>query len=179
MVNRTLGGWWRLWIVLTMVYGGLVATYTGLSWPEVSHISHDPSFLKQMSPEALAIINRPKTLTDLEQAFVAADRASATENARKLAQEVRRQQELPEWERAPLVLSMPNGYEFQVAGDTKSDQANLVGRDYVRVLQSTASERRVTDVVRALFIWLVPSAILCALGSAVGWVFRGFKKGQP
>ena|SRR5437870_41454 len=175
---RHLGGWWRLWIVLAVIYGGLVASYTWLSWPEVSNVSHDPGFLKQMSPEALAVLDRHKTLAELEQAFIAADRAGATENARKLAQEIVRRRERPVWEQAPMVLEMPNGYEFQVAGDTKPEQTKLVGRDYVRVLQSVASEMRIAALSNALLWWLVPSILVCALGLAVAWVFRGFTVGR-
>lgn len=141
-MTRYLGGWWRLWIVLAVIYGGLIAAYTWLSWPVVSHVSHAPGFLKRMSPEALAVVNRPKTLL------------------------------------VPRVLSMPNGYEIEVRGDTKLDEINLVGLDYVRVLRSVVSERRIAALRNALLIWLVPSILVCVLGFAVAWVFRGFKRGH-
>ena len=172
---RRVGGWWRLWSVLAVIYGCLIAAYTWTTWPEASRTSHDPRFLKQMSPEALAVINRPKSLTEIEQAFVAADDAGAIETARKLAQDIRRLRERPEWERAPIVLEMPNGYEFQVAGDTKPEQSSLVGRDYVSVLQSVSAEKRIAALGAAVLLWLLPSVAVCVLGLAVAWILRGFK----
>lgn len=215
VMTRHLGGWWRLWIVLAVIYGGLVVTYTWLSWPEVSNVSHEPNFLKQMSSEALAVVNRPKTLAELENALIAADRSGDTENARKLAQEIRRRRDVVDvqmpdgriitdvprgttqsevlkrlkksdaqvptpkqsWKEDPIILEMPNGYEFLVADDTTSEQTQLVARDYVRVLQSTVSERRIAAVGNAFLLWFVPSILVCALGLSVAWVLRGFKEG--
>ncbi len=174
-MTRPLGGWWRLWIVLTLIYGGAVTAFTWMSWPDVSRISHDPAFLKQLSADAVLILERPKTLPELERALVEADRAKNTEFARNLAQQIIRLREAPKWQQAPKVLEMPNGHEFQVAGDTPDDLATLVAKEYVRVLQSVASERRFTAIGTALLVWFLPSAFVCALGLAVAWVVRGFR----
>lgn len=176
---RPLGGWWRLWIVISVIYGGLVAAYTWMVWPEVSRIQHDAKFIKQMSPAALTVIEAPKTIAELEQALIEADRSRATEQARTLARRIRGLREGREWETAPIVLEMPNGYEFKVAGDTKDDQANLVGKEYVRVLQSVVSQQRIAAVGTALLAWFIPSLLLCGLGLAVAWVIRGFKRPEP
>lgn len=174
-MTRQLGGWWRLWIVLTLIYGCAVAAFTWISWPEVSRIPHDPAFLKQMSSDAVLILERPKNLSELERALVEADRAKNTEFARKLAQQIVRLRESPKWQQDPMVLEMPNGHEFQVAGDTPKDLAGVVGKEYVRVLQSVASEKKLRSLGAAVLAWLVPSAFVCALGLAVAWIIRGFR----
>jgi hypothetical protein len=174
-MTRQLGGWWRLWIVLTLIYGCAVAGFTWISWPEVSRVPHDPAFLKQMSSDAVLILERPKTLSELESALVEADRAKNTEFARELAQKIVRLREAPKWQQDPIVLEMPNGHEFQVAGDTPSDLSKVVAREYVRVLQSVASERKLKSLGTAVLVWLVPSVVVCALGLAVAWVIRGFR----
>jgi hypothetical protein len=174
-MTRHLGGWWRLWIVLTFLYGVLVASYTGMYWPEVSRISHHPAFIYRMSPEARAVLSRPKSLAELEQALVEADRAGATEKAREVSQEILRIRKRDNWEDVPLVLEMPNGYQLQVASDTKREQANMLGREYVRVLQTATSEARLSAIGNALLIWLTPSIIICALGLAAAWILRGFR----
>lgn len=173
-MTRTLGGWWRLWIVLTAIYGCAVAAFTWLTWPDVSSIPHDPAFLKQMSPDATLVLERPKTLPELERALVEADRAKNPEFARKLDQQIVRLREGPKWQQSPIVLQMPNGHEFQVAGDTPNDLATLVGKEYVRVLQSVVSEKRFKAIGTAVLVWLIPAAIACALGLAVAWIIRGF-----
>lgn len=176
---RPLGGWWRLWIVVSVIYGGLVAAYTWMLWPEVSRVQHDARFIKQMSPGALAVLEAPKTIAELERALIEADRSGATEQARTLARRIRDLREGREWETAPIVLEMPNGHEFKVAGDTKDEQAKLVGKEYVRLLQSVAAEQRFAAVGTALLAWLIPSLLLCGLGLAVAWVIRGFKRREP
>jgi hypothetical protein len=149
-----------------------------MSWPEVSRTAHHPAFIYQMSPKARAVIDRPKTLAELEQALIAADRAGSVEKARGFAQEILRIRKGGDWEDAPLVLEMPNGYQFHVAGDTKPEQTALVGREYVRVLQAATTEAKIAAVGNALLIWLIPSLVVCALGLAVAWIFRGFGGGH-
>lgn len=173
-----LGGWWRLWIVLTLVYGGVVAAFTWTFWPEVSRVPHDFTFLKQMSSDALLILERPKTLPELERALMEADRAGNTEFARNLAQQIVRFREAPKWQQAPKILEMPNGHQFEVAGDTPDNLAALVGKEYVRVLQATASEQRFRSIGTAILAWLVPTALVCALGLAAAWILRGFRDGR-
>ena len=34
MRMQRLAGWWRLWIVLTVIYGGLVSGFTWMTWPK-------------------------------------------------------------------------------------------------------------------------------------------------
>jgi hypothetical protein len=172
------GGWWRLWVVLAVIYAGLVAIYTWTSWPEVSRTAHHPAFIYQMSPEARAVIDRPKTLAELEQALIAADRAGSVEKARGFAQEILRIRKRDNWEDAPIVLEMPNGHQLHVAGDTKPEQTTLIGREYTRVLQAATTEAKMAAVGNALLIWLIPTLVVCVFGLAVAWVFRGFRGGH-
>lgn len=130
-----------------------------------------------MSVDALLILERPKTFPELELALVEADRAGNTEFARNLTQQILRLREAPKWQQAPKILEMPNGHQFQVAGDTPDNLASLVGKEYVHVLQSVASEQRFTSIGTAVLVWLVPSALVCALGLAAAWIIRGFRGG--
>ncbi len=78
------------------------------------------------------------------------------------------------YQKDPIIVNMPNGAKFDFPGKTSKDQLDEVTKDYTAVLESLARESRVTAVVRAFYIWLVPSLASLGLGLAVRWIYRGF-----
>jgi hypothetical protein len=46
-----INGWWRLWIVVAIVWSVTVASYTYFHWPNSAAAAHRPSFLSQLDRE--------------------------------------------------------------------------------------------------------------------------------
>jgi|SRR6266542_3854931 len=145
-----LGGWWRLWIVGSALYGVIVATLTWDTFPQVETIPYDESQLKLLSNETRAILR-------------GLDQPSATAKEFGFAADLK-------------VLEMPNGHRFEVVSTTTQEQADQVARDYVRALQSIANEQRLSSLGHGLALWVIPCLIILALGFAARWVYRGFKR---
>jgi hypothetical protein len=144
-----LGGWWRLWIVLALTYGLIVAVFTLSTFPTVESIPYDQSHLKLLSDRTLLILAG------------------------------RVQPPLPDgpaWNRDPIILEMPNHHTFEVFGSTTSEQSQEIAKDYIRVLNSIARERRIGSLKTALLAWVLPCLLILVLGWAVGWIYRGFKR---
>ena len=147
-----LGGWWRLWIVASVTYGAIVAVFTWSTFPSVETISYEESHLKLLSDRTLLILG------GRVQPPIPAD--------------------TPNWARAPIVLEMPNGHRFEVLGNTTSDQSKEVAKGYVHVLNSIAKERRLSALRTAFLTWAIPCLLALTLAWAVGWVYRGFRRGS-
>jgi len=145
-----VGGWWRLWIVASVIYGAIVAVFTWNSYPRVESISYEASHLKLLSDRTLLILG------GRVQPPIPAD--------------------TPKWGRDPIILEMPNGHKFEVLGNTTPDQSKEVAKDYVGVLSSIANERRISALHYAFLAWAVPCLLVLALGWAVSWIYRGFRR---
>jgi hypothetical protein len=49
--GKRLGGWWRLWIVIALVWIGSVAAFAYAMWPSGSRASDHPAFHYQLEPK--------------------------------------------------------------------------------------------------------------------------------
>ena len=174
-----LGGWWRLWIALSALYAIVLSVIAVISWTEVDAISHHPSFTYRMSQSAQAVVGRAtsKTMQELEQGLLAADKRGDVSEAKKLANEILTRRKEP-WSAAPLVLEMPNGHKFEVAGNTSPADVDLVGLEYVNVLKAELKDRHKKELLDTFLLWLVPVLAACLLGVTARWVYTGFVAGR-
>ncbi len=152
MILARLGGWWRLWIVVSVIYGVIVVVFTWDNYPHVERIPYDETHLKRLSDQTLLILG------GRVQPPIPAD--------------------TPKWARAPIILEMPNGHTFEVLGNTTPEQSKEVAKDYVGVLNSIANERRISALEYAFFAWAIPCLLVLAFGHAVNWIYRGFRQGE-
>lgn len=161
-----IGGWWRLWIVLSGIYTSLVMiiAFSVASWPTVESISHHPSFNYRMSEQAQAVINKRWDAKQLK-----ADVESM------LADNIPKE-EIDEYvgSHFPITLQMANGHTYEVARDDKSQDFNVVAQEYTHVLRSEMQTRRKDVIVTVFGIWIVPIAVACLLGLMTRWVWSGF-----
>jgi hypothetical protein len=143
-----LGGWWRLWIAVSVLYA--IAVYWGayVSWPLPEKISHHPAFDYQFSPGARSVLDRP-------------NKPGAGG-----------------WESAPIVVEVANGHRFSLAGDTSKESMELVVDEYQHILEGETRNQRVNTLWKAFFVWLLPVVALCLLALTVRWVRAGFKRGE-
>jgi hypothetical protein len=179
-MKKNLGGWLRLWISLTLIYGCAVVSFSWIFWPHVEDIPHRVAF-EEMSPEALTIILLSKKRSVLESLLADANSRGDAEEARSLAKQIeeldmkRNRAEIDDFlHETEIVLPMPNGHEFAVAADTTTEDQQLVINDYMRALKSGLRERRTIVARDAFLFWSIPIIIIFVLGAATGWVYRGF-----
>jgi hypothetical protein len=151
MLAARLGGWWRLWIVASVIYGAIIVVLTWNSYSRVESISYEASHIKRLSDQTLLILG------GRVQPPISAD--------------------TPKWASAPIILEMPNGHEFKVLGNTTPEQSKEVAKDYVGVLNSIATEQRISALQHAFLAWAVSCLLVLALGGAVRWIYRGFRRG--
>jgi hypothetical protein len=162
-MKLVLNGWWRLWIVLSIVYGVVVAT---LFWPRPlsgESIPHDSAFVNEMSPDTQKIVEE----LEFEDLLRRRQAAFGGEPPKP-----------PENRPSPITLRMPNGHDFQIPGDTTEEQAKRVGKEYVRVLMAQADRKRRLVIETGFLIWLIPSVAVAVLGLTFAWIRRGFQKQQ-
>ncbi len=60
MTKRRLGGWWRLWILVSLVYGIVIGGLTNSTWPSSGTPPTLKEFRKQLSSESLKVVERWK-----------------------------------------------------------------------------------------------------------------------
>ncbi len=174
-----LGGWWRLWIAASALYAVGIIANTAFLWPDVDDIVHHPSFTYRMPEQAQAVLRKtgPKTLSELEKALVAADKQGDATEAKRLANEIWTRRKEP-WSADPMILEMPNDHKIEVAGDTQTQDSNLVGKEYVRVLRAELDSRRRTILRNAFLAWFAPVLLVCLLAVVSRWVYAGFVAGK-
>jgi hypothetical protein len=168
-----------LWIAASLVYAVGIIANTAFSWPDVDGISHHPSFIYRMPEQAQAVLKKvgPKTLPELEKTLVAADKQGNATEAKRLANEILIRRKEP-WSGDPLILEMPNGHKIEVAGDTQTQDSDLVGKEYVHVLNAELDNHRMTVLRNAFLAWVAPVLLLCLLGLVSRWVYGGFAAGR-
>ena len=135
---------------MTVIYGVILAGVTWQSIPKVENLPFENGHLKLLSDRTLELLSgklQPK-----------------------------RSESEPDWKKAPLVLEMPNGYKFEVQGNTTKDQAQEIARDYAQALKSTLQEKQIEAIKSATLWWLTSCLSLLVLGWTIGWVCRGFKQ---
>lgn len=177
MALALLGGWWRLWLALSGLYGAAVIAVAVAAWPDVPQVSHHPSLYYRMSETAQTVMNRAglPTREELERGLIEADRSGDASRARYFALEIRDRQSKGRWQDAPIILEMPNKHQILVAGSTSKSESELVGREYARVLQDEVESLRWRAVLYFALVWLGPVAAVCALGLLTSWVVAGFR----
>jgi hypothetical protein len=144
-----MGGWWRLWIVASVIYGAITVVFTWEQFPNVTNTTFEKGHLERLSDRTNLI------LAGRVQSPFPAD--------------------TPKWARDPIILKMPNGHTFEVPGNTTSKQAEEVAKDYFAVLNSILKEHRLSEVLNAFLAWVIPCLVILALGGAVHWIYRGFR----
>ena len=158
-----LGGWWRLWIVLAVIYGCAVAVYTINILPSIETIQHQPKFVKMMSVDAQRLVSLG-TEADLNKDKWAKALAEVGGGV------------LLEHGKQLRTLVLPNGYAFNLEANLPEEQRSLVASEYRRVLETILFERRIASVQRGLLLWLSPVILLLLLGLAVRWISHGFTR---
>ncbi len=159
-----LGGWLRMWIVLSGLYGGFVVIYTWNTFPTLATMPHEDTYLSLMSREAQDIVSIPAKPREVKS------ESKAEPPLMQFAILKPPPDEIP--------LRLPNGFTFNLAGHLTDEQRNTVQREYTRVLQNALPALQRESIQTALLAWLIPSVLVLLLGLAVRWIYKGFKRGN-
>jgi hypothetical protein len=151
---KRLGGWWRLWILSSLLWGTSIAAIAWMNWPthgEAHHLSTEE--MKQLSPESYKMVHA---------APVASGGIDATPKFIDLPG-------------PPLAVRWPNGQILYLSPQAEPGQRKAFAEDYARVQGVILKEARLSHLKKHLLLWIVPctASVLLALGLA--WVARGFK----
>lgn len=158
-----LNGWQRLWILLSVLYlvGLLVIAFTVSIWPTPETTRHRDEFLTRMPADMRGQIEAAYSST------------SEWEAALK-----KRPGVPPGLIPDPQPVKIDNGAILQIRvakkGDTEPDFR--VAEAYWAVVKSESRAAWREMVLVMVLVWLIPCAMLYALGWSVAWVRRGFSK---
>jgi hypothetical protein len=134
--------WFRIWMVLTVIWTIVVATWGWIDLPRARHIPHNPKFVNHLSIEAASVLT---------------GRGSKAEASRGDALI---------WSDAPISVPMPNGTRLTFPSTTTHEGIALVKDEYYKLLEAEAGAQAGQYVLRMLLAWFLPCPILLMLGLA-------------
>ena len=149
-----LGGWQRLWVVTAVVYLFAAAGVTWSTWPAVASVIHEYTLYSRLPPDARTRILNSQVKAVNEQAFIQDARTAKD---------------------AELV-EMPNGHILVFQKDLPSAEAEASAQAYWVEVEHVAYDKRVAHLAQAIAWWVVPLALIYAIGLAARWTYRGFKQ---
>jgi hypothetical protein len=151
-----LGGWSRLWIVVSVLYLIGLVVFVTITLPRPEGIPHSPSFYAQMTPDL-----RGKMLGTRSSGIDAPDRQA-------LIDEARRRGVITE-------VEMPNRHTLVFDSEVPRNEQEAVAKAYWKTVEGAANEERWKYVGLAFLWWVIPVLAVYALGWSVGWVYPGFR----
>jgi hypothetical protein len=72
-------------------------------------------------------------------------------------------------------IEMPNGHMIPFAASTSQEEMEFISRYYYEIVTEQAASERWSFFGKAFLAWWLPVLALYAVGSAVGWVYSGFR----
>ena len=148
MFNR-LGGWWQLWMTLTVMWTIMVITYGWMNLPRAQQLPHNPQFLSKLSNEAASILLGSDAQAEPARGALV-------------------------WSQTPRTVRMSNGTRLNFPSPTTHEQAALVAGEYRQLLDVEADEQRGPYALAMLALWFAPCFLLVA-GWAVSLIWRGYQ----
>jgi hypothetical protein len=149
MLDR-LRGWWQFWMVLAVVWTGVVFASGWMNLPRAQYMPHDPQFVSKLSAEATSILRR----TD---ARVKPVRGAIV------------------WTDTPRFVRMSNGAQLTFPATTTGEESALVASEYQKLLTSAAEKQRAPYLLELLAIWLAPAMLLLGGGWGVSLIAREYR----
>ena len=132
-----LGGWWQLWMTLTVMWTLAVITYGWMNLPRAQQLSHNPQILSKLSKEASSILFGSDAQAEPAHGTLV-------------------------WSQTPMIVRMPNGTRLQFPAPTTDERAAIVASEYRQLLDVEADEQKGPYLLAMLAIWLAPYLLLVA-----------------
>lgn len=159
--KKRIGGWTRLWVVITLLWGAVVGSLTvGDYWPsrstQLDRNGYDKLMAKLSEKSLKLMADDPDQGKELRVERVGND--------------------LVLWDSRFLTLS--DGKTIRISAATPERELEELKRDYEAAHRAVVHEMRVEAIFDSLILWLVPALSTLGIGMAIGWVYRGFKGDQ-
>lgn len=145
------GVWLRIWIVLTVVWTIIVATWGWINLPKAQHLPHNPEFLSRLSNEAASIL-------------IGSESKAKPSGWGE-----------PIWLDAPISVPMPNRARLTFPSTTNTEGIALVRNEYYTMLEAEADAQTGPYVLRMIFAWLMAHPILLVLDLAADLIRRTYR----
>ena len=174
---KRLGGWWRLWIFLSLLWGIGVVAYSVSAWPshgEKRQLWGDDWTRLSEQTKALAMEGEKAWQTHLDglkkvkldsEGFPVKpsifDKPSASDLFGMVVVES---------------IHFPSDQTLMLPKGTPKAQVEAVKQDYARVQVSILAKSRWSFFFFRFWVWIGPCLSLLVLASSLRWVVRGFKK---
>lgn len=172
-----LGGWWRLWIVLSASYVTLVVLFFSSFWPSRETVSDGPWVDGRLQEESRALLGRPvHTLHSLQLALDHANEVGDADRAAALARKIDAARQDPAVI-APVVYTAANGRRFEFPAGTSPQAVAAFSADHEQVVDAQVAADFATTLRQFLLALVIPPALLLLAGLAFSWVRRGFRHG--
>jgi hypothetical protein len=146
--QKKLGGWLRLWIMLSALYLIFVCIFIAKSLPKAENINHSQSIYDQLSPNF-----RGKLMGSGNSETYRSDKSQLLKEA------IRR------------------NHIMVFRSNLPREEMEAVSREYWKIVENLAAKKRTRYIGMAFLWWFVPVVGLYCVGWSIGWVYRGFKKG--
>ncbi|MBK8908367.1 MAG: hypothetical protein IPM60_10810 [Rhodospirillales bacterium] len=147
-----LGGWSRLWIVISALYFAAIVVLVSTTLPQAERVAHAQVFYDRLSP-------------DVRQRILA---KNIGEREAEILKEALRRELIEQ-------VEMPNGHFLTFSKDLPEGEKEDAARAYWTVVERTAADERFQYIVSAIGWWIGPVIALYVIGWTVGWVYSGFK----
>jgi hypothetical protein len=142
-----LGGWHRLWLLLSAIYLLLLVAFFFFTHPSTERTPHRDEFYAELPPESYKKIE-----TDDIFDRVAEQRGE------------------------PTVVEMPNGHRLNFIAKATKTEMEKVAREYDDIVKSNTQHERTRRFLQTLlFFGIGPCIVIYVLGWAFRWVYVGFK----
>jgi hypothetical protein len=147
---KKMGGWQRLWMLVSGIYLILVIVFVSLTFPQPEQVAdYGNSLYDKLKPESRQNILKQNSDPSL----------------------------IAEAERRNLItkIEMPNGHMLMFSNELPKKEKEAVAQEYWNIVKTEANRMRIRHLFLSLLWFALPVSALYGLGWSLGWVYRGFK----
>ena len=159
-----LNGWQRLWVVVSLAWGCVIAAACYVTRPTEEFAPHRPAFEYQLAPESRAL------LLSSDAPY------SAVEGTNNQARG-KYSSTLLGYEPA-VEVEMPNGHVMRFRADSSQEDQERVAREYSEIAMAALAPERIEHIQLFALLAVLPSLVLLVLGLGIAWVRSGFRESK-
>jgi hypothetical protein len=152
-----LNGWQRLWVVVSTMYMVVLALFVVPDFPTPSKILHRAQFYDELPQESLARLIRAD-----------ASSTPSTGTGRNLSYELF-------CDDSRDVVLAANNHKLCFRSDVTETERTMITQQYNALLKRATRSERLGRLGYMFLVWVVPCVVLYGVGTATGWVLRGFR----
>lgn len=191
-----IGGWHRLWILLSVLYFLFVGFITIDELPKFNDTHHEYAFYEQLSSKTKDKISKKidkPSRNVFDQFDFIPDQNEQHKKPRFSGTHVPVGEDIIWDDEIELkgvkigtynksnnsyVVTMKNLFSFSISRDYSIEDVVSIAREYWVIVKSQHTKNLLKHFGIALAFWFIPVVTVYLLSLAVAWVYNGFKKGN-